>query len=61
MTRERGIDKEEGALTGDLWMDINRQIVVVYGEGVVEVRLGVKIALIDGKAEWGGSYEKNKV
>ena len=35
-------------------VDVGRSIVVVYGEGVVEVGLGVELGLM------GGSYEEEK-
>ena len=38
---------------------IDRSIVVIYIEGVVEVGLGVE-GLISGKAEGGGSYQEEK-
>ena len=36
------------------FVDVDRPIIVVYGEGVVEVELGVEFRLISGKAERDG-------
>ena len=42
-------------------MDVGQPIVVVYGEGVVEVGLGVEFGLISGKAEEMGVMRRRKI
>ena len=39
---------------GGGFLDVGQPIVVVYGEGVVEVGLGVEFGLISSKVERGG-------
>ena len=43
-----------------VFMDVSRPIVVVYGEGTVEVGLGLEFELIGGKVEGVGVMRRRK-